>query len=68
MGKNTSGENDYTGPCPPDKRHRYFFRLYALNKLLELREGATKQQVLDSMKGHVIEQTELVGTYDKKHK
>lgn len=68
IGRNTSGESDYTGPCPPDKRHRYFFRLYALDKLLELREGATKQQVLDAMKGHVIEQVELIGTYEKKHK
>ncbi len=68
IGKNTSGESAYTGPCPPDKRHRYFFRLYALDKLLEMREGVTKQQVLDAIKGHVIAEAELIGTYDKKNK
>ena len=68
LGKNTSGENDYQGPCPPDKRHRYFFRLYAIDKYLELREGVTKQQVLDAIKGHIIEQAELIATYEKRNK
>lgn len=65
-GKNSSGKNAYTGPCPPDKRHRYFYRLYALDRLLPLKEGASKEEVLAAMKGHILAQTELVGTYERK--
>lgn len=65
LGKNTSGENDYQGPCPPDKRHRYFFKLYALDCLLNLKEGASKKQVEDAMKSHVLAQAELMATYEK---
>ena len=65
LGKNTSNKNIYQGPCPPDKRHRYFFRLYALDCLLRLQEGATKKQVLDATKGRILGQTELIGTYEK---
>lgn len=64
-GKNSSGKNAYTGPCPPDKRHRYFYRLYALDCLLPLAEGATKEEVISSMKGHVIAEAELMGTYQR---
>ena len=62
-GKNDFGELGYGGPAPPDKRHTYIFKLYALDKKLDLEKGATKAQVEDSMKGHYIEQTKLEGTY-----
>jgi len=62
-GKNDFGELGYGGPAPPDKRHTYIFKLYALDKKLDLKKGATKAQVEDSMKGHFIEQTRLEGTY-----
>ncbi len=62
-GKGTRGELDYGGPRPPDREHRYFFKLYALDSVLDLPEGSSKQEVLDAMESHVIEQTELMGRY-----
>jgi Raf kinase inhibitor-like YbhB/YbcL family protein len=56
----------YYGPCPPSGTHRYFFKLYALDKMLDLPVGKTKQEVEKAMKGHVVAQGELVGTYTKK--
>lgn len=56
----------YVGPCPPDREHRYFFKLYALDIMLPLAPGATKTEVEVSMEGHIIEKAELVGRYDKK--
>lgn len=63
VGKNSWGKTEYGGPCPPDRQHRYFFKLYALDVFLELSNGATKNQIQEAMKGHVIEQVELVGFY-----
>lgn len=65
-GKNTSGKLGYTGPCPPDRQHRYFFKLYALDTALKLPEGATKAEVIDAMQGHILAQTELLGLYERK--
>lgn len=62
-GKNDFGELGYGGPAPPDKRHTYIFKLYALDKKLDLEKGATKPHVEGSMEGHIIEQTKLEGTY-----
>ena len=56
----------YGGPCPPISRHRYFHKLYALDLELDLPDGATKQQLEAAMKGHVLAQAELMGTYQKK--
>jgi len=64
-GVGTSGNKDYFGPCPPDKEHRYFFKLYSLDTELELFEGATKKEVEDAMEGHILEQTELIGLYER---
>ncbi len=65
QGINSNGDNTYTGCCPPDKEHRYFFKLYALDTMLDLPEGSTKQEVETAMKEHIIEQTELVGKYNR---
>ncbi|MDO8655862.1 MAG: YbhB/YbcL family Raf kinase inhibitor-like protein [Nanoarchaeota archaeon] len=65
LGKNTRGTNTYGGPCPPDKEHRYFFKLYALDVMLNLLEGVSKKQVEDAMEGHILEQVELVGRYER---
>lgn len=69
-GTNTAGSADYTGPCPPPEHepseHRYFFKLYALNSLLSLSAGATKEEVLSALAPHIIEETELVGRYSRK--
>ncbi len=64
-GKNTGGKNEYYGPCPPDREHRYFFKLYALDKKLSLREGATKKEVEAAMQGHILAQAVLMGRYEK---
>lgn len=65
-GKGTSGNTNYKGPCPPDRQHRYFFKLFALDTMLDLAEGSTKAQVEQAMKGHVLDQTELIGLYNRK--
>lgn len=65
-GKNGAGQNKYTGPCPPDREHRYFFKLYALDTVLSLNEAATKTDVLKAMEGHIIAEAELMGKYNKK--
>ena len=57
------GEVGYGGPAPPDKRHTYVFKLYALDSKLDLPEGSTKSELEKAMEGHIIEQTTLTGTY-----
>jgi len=65
QGNNGSGRAGYTGPCPPSGTHRYFFKLYALDTLLGLSSGANKDQLLQAMQGHVLAQSELMGTFSK---
>lgn len=67
-GTNSAGQSAYTGPCPPDGEHRYFFRLYALDTQLALKKGAVKPEVLEAMEGHVIAKAELVGRYSREPK
>ena len=57
------GEVGYGGPAPPDKRHTYVFKLYALDSELDLPDESTKADVEKTMEGHIIEQTQLTGTY-----
>jgi Raf kinase inhibitor-like YbhB/YbcL family protein len=64
-GVGTGGDVKYQGPCPPDREHRYFFKLYALDIELDLPEKATKQQVEEAMEGHIIEKAELMGKYNR---
>jgi Raf kinase inhibitor-like YbhB/YbcL family protein len=64
-GKNDWKKTGYGGPCPPIGRHRYFFKLYALDAMLGDLETPTKDELLKAMKGHVLGQAELVGTYQK---
>jgi len=65
QGKNDDGNTGYTGPCPPSGTHRYYFRLYALDRELELRSGATRDEVDKAMRGHVLAKAELMGRYKK---
>jgi len=67
QGKNTSGGIGYQGPMPPLGHgvHHYHFKLYALDTQLELKAGADKQALLAAMEGHVVGQSELVGTYQR---
>jgi len=65
-GSNSRGEAKYTGPCPPDREHRYFFRLFALNTLLSLPTGATKEEVLKAVNGkHILTEAILIGRYNR---
>nr|AIF17881.1 PEBP family protein [uncultured marine thaumarchaeote KM3_79_E03] len=62
-GKTDFGEIGYGGPAPPDKRHTYVFKAYALDITLDLKEGYSKQELEDAMKGHIIADAKLTGTY-----
>ena len=62
---NDFGKVGYGGPCPPSGTHRYFFKLYALDTSISLLPGATKEQILKEMQGHILAQGELMGTFSK---
>jgi hypothetical protein len=66
QGKTDFGRVGYGGPCPPGGTHRYFFKIYALDTVLNLPPGKTKNDIEQAMKGHVIAQGELFGTYARK--
>ena len=63
QGVNGAGSIGYMGPCPPSGSHRYFFKVYALDTELGLGGGATKEDVLSAMEGHVLGEGRLMGTY-----
>ncbi|MGH8262287.1 MAG: YbhB/YbcL family Raf kinase inhibitor-like protein, partial [Steroidobacterales bacterium] len=70
LARSLPGVNDwkrtgYGGPCPPIGRHRYFHKLYALDVMLPDLKKPTKDQLLAAMKGHVLEEAQLIGTYEK---
>jgi Raf kinase inhibitor-like YbhB/YbcL family protein len=64
-GTNDWQRTGYGGPCPPIGRHRYFFKLYALDTQLPDLGAATKADVERAMRGHILEQAELMGTYER---
>jgi Raf kinase inhibitor-like YbhB/YbcL family protein len=64
-GRNSWKRSDYGGPCPPGGTHRYFFKLYALDTTLNLTDKANKKDVETAMSGHILLQTELIGTFSK---
>lgn len=66
QGKNSWNNSNYAGPCPPSGTHRYFFKLYALNTILDLDENAAKADVENAMEGHVINVAELIGLYSRR--
>lgn len=63
QGRNDFGQTGYGGPCPPGGTHHYRFFLYALDAALDLDPGASKQQVLDVIQGHILGEAQLTGTY-----
>lgn len=66
LGIGTGKNTGYQGPCPPKgQEHHYFFNLYALDTQLDLTEGATKKQVMDAMKDHVLAKAILIGRYER---
>ena len=62
-GKTDFGEIGYGGPAPPDKRHTYIFKAYALDIVLNLKEGYSKQELEDAMKDHILAEAKLTGTF-----
>lgn len=64
-GKNSGGENGYTGPCPPDREHRYFFKLYALDSELTLTNKAIMADIEKAMEGRILEEVTLIGLYNR---
>lgn len=65
QGRNNFGRLNYGGPCPPSGTHRYFFKVYALDTMLTLGEGITKGALEKTMQGHILDNAELVGLYQK---
>jgi len=63
QGKNSSGENRYDGPSPPSGTHRYFFRLFALDTILDLPGDTDRTGLLMAMAGHVLAKADVMGTY-----
>jgi len=65
-GKNSYDVIGYKGPCPPPgETHRYFFRVFALDTILDLPQGSDKAALEQAMKGHILDQAELVGTFQR---
>lgn len=65
LGKNSTNQNNYFGPCPPKGIHRYIFTLYALDNNLTLKEDATIENIQSEINNHLIAKTELIGKYQK---
>jgi Raf kinase inhibitor-like YbhB/YbcL family protein len=64
QGRTDFGRTGYGGPCPPPGVvHHYGFVIYALDKQLGLKEGSTRQQILDAITGHILAEGQLIGTY-----
>lgn len=65
QGKNDFGRYGYGGPCPPGGTHRYYFKIYALDTMIQSGPGLTKKQLLKAMEGHILAQGELMGKYSR---
>ncbi|MES2503249.1 MAG: YbhB/YbcL family Raf kinase inhibitor-like protein [Myxococcota bacterium] len=66
QGRNSGDKKGYIGPCPPSGKHRYFFKIYALDKKINLKDTAGKAALEKAMKGHILEEAQLIGMYEKK--
>jgi Raf kinase inhibitor-like YbhB/YbcL family protein len=66
QGKNDFGKSGYGGPCPPSGAHRYYFKIFALDRMLDLKAGAKRGEVDSAMRGHVIAEGEGIGRYARK--
>ena len=65
QGINNFDKKNYGGPCPPSGTHRYFFKIYALDTQLNLKEGISKSDLEEAMKRHILDKAELIGLYKK---
>ena len=66
VGRGTRSLDIYTPPCPPDREHRYFFKLYALDTVLDLDKNSGAADLEKAMAGHIIKKAELIGKYNRK--
>lgn len=64
-GTNDAGKLGYIGPCPPSGQHRYYFRLFALDQMLDLKPTARREDVDKAMKGHILNEATLLGRYER---
>jgi len=62
-GKNDFRKLGYGGPCPPGGTHRYYFKLYGIDTVINLESGSTKAQLLAAMQGHILAEGQLMGKY-----
>jgi hypothetical protein len=65
QGITSARSHGYHGPCPPNGTHRYYFKVYALDQMLDLPITSTKQNLLDAMKGHILAEGQLMGKYNR---
>ncbi len=65
QGINDSKHVGYDGPCPPSGTHRYYFKIYALDAMLDLKPGATKKELLKAMEGHILAEGVLMGKFSR---
>jgi Raf kinase inhibitor-like YbhB/YbcL family protein len=65
LGTNDFGKLPYGGPCPPSGSHRYFFKIYALDTILELPQGVKKEALVKAMENRILDQSELIGRYSR---
>jgi len=68
QGRNNGSAFNYVRPCPPTGTHRYFFKIYALDSVLNLKEGISKEELLAALKAHTLGYAELIGLYKKRSK
>jgi Raf kinase inhibitor-like YbhB/YbcL family protein len=66
QGTNDFGKSGYGGPCPPSGTHRYYFKIFALDRTFDLKPGAKRGELDAAMRGHIIVQGELMGRYSRK--
>lgn len=66
QGKTSSGMKSYIGPCPPSGIHRYFFKIYALDIVLNLKEGSSKNDLEKAMAKHILAEAHLIGRYSRR--
>ncbi|MCU0651861.1 MAG: YbhB/YbcL family Raf kinase inhibitor-like protein [Candidatus Omnitrophica bacterium] len=65
LGVTTAGTGEYVSPCPPSGTHRYFFKIYALDSMLNLKEGISKGALEKAMQGHILDKAELIGLFNR---
>jgi hypothetical protein len=65
QGKNDFNQLGFGGPCPPNGTHRYFFKLFALDQLLDLKSGASKAEFMQAIEGHILDAAEVMGRYTR---